>query len=104
MIYEINDSNFEEIIAGGKPVVIDFWAQWCGPCKMMSPIVDELAEEYDGKIIVGKCDVDESEDVPGEYGIMSIPTILFFKDGELVNKNVGACPKDTLKKMFDTLL
>lgn len=101
---EITDANFEEVLASGQPVVVDFWAQWCGPCKMMLPIVGELAEEYEGRIIVGKCDVDENEDVPGEYGIMNIPTMLFFKNGQLVNKHVGATSKADLQKLFDSLL
>ncbi|MCQ2334243.1 MAG: thioredoxin [Paludibacteraceae bacterium] len=104
MLLEITDSNFEELLESGKPMVVDFWAQWCGPCKMMLPIVGELADEYDGKIIVGKCDVDECDDVPAEFGIMNIPTMLFFKDGKLVNKHVGACAKDELQKLFDALL
>lgn len=104
MVHEFTDANFAEYLASGKPVVIDFWAQWCGPCKMMLPIVDELAEEYDGKIIVGKMDVDDNDDIPGEFGIMNIPTMLFFKNGELVNRHVGACKKDELKQLFDALL
>lgn len=104
MTQTFTDANFPSVIATGKPVVIDFWAQWCGPCRMMSPIVDELADEYDGRIVVGKMDVDENDDVPGDFGIMSIPTMLFFKNGQLVNRHVGACPKEELKKLFDELL
>jgi len=104
MVREITDANFADTLAEGKPVVVDFWAQWCGPCKMMLPIVEELANEYGEKIIVGKVDVDENDDITGEYGIMNIPTMLFFKNGELVNRHVGACKKEELQKLFDGLL
>lgn len=103
MVKEITDANFEETLAGGQPVVIDFWAQWCGPCKMMLPIVEELAGEYEGKILVGKCDVDDNEDITSEFGIMNIPTMLFFKNGQLVERHVGACKKEELKALFDKL-
>ena len=88
MALEITDNNFKEILAEGKPVVIDFWAPWCGPCKMVGPIIEELAGEYEGKALIGKCDVDENGDVAAEYGIRNIPTVLFFKNGELVDKQV----------------
>lgn len=90
MALEITDNNFKEILAEGKPVVIDFWAPWCGPCKMVGPIIEELAGEYEGKALIGKCDVDENGDVAAEYGIRNIPTVLFFKNGELVDKQVGS--------------
>ena len=93
MALEITDNNFKEILAEGSPVVIDFWAPWCGPCKMVGPIIDELAKEYEGKVIMGKCDVDENSDLPAEFGIRNIPTVLFFKNGELVDKQVGAVGK-----------
>jgi len=89
MALEITDNNFKEILAEGSPVVIDFWAPWCGPCKMVGPIIDELAKEYEGKVIMGKCDVDENSDLPAEFGIRNIPTVLFFKNGELVDKQVA---------------
>lgn len=104
MVKEITDANFNETLATGKPVVVDFWAEWCGPCKMMSPVIDELADQFDGRIIVGKCNVDDSEDVPAEFGIMSIPTVLFFKNGQLVNKQVGYCDKSKILPLFEALL
>ena len=104
MALEITDSNYKEILAEGKPVVIDFWAPWCGPCKMVGPIIEELAEVYEGQVLIGKCDVDENGDVAAEYGIRNIPTVLFFKNGEVVDKQVGAAGKsacdDKIKKML----
>lgn len=104
MVKTLTDANFNETLASGKPVVVDFWATWCGPCRMMSPVVDELAEEFDGRVVTGKMDVDENDDTPAAYGIMSIPTILFFKNGELVNRHVGACRKEDLRPLFEALL
>ncbi len=104
MVQEITDSNIQEVLASGKPVVIDFWAPWCGPCKMMLPIVDELAEEFGDKLIVGKLNVDENDETCSTYGIMNIPTMLFFKNGELVNRHVGASRKPDLQKLFEELL
>ena len=104
MALEITDSNFQEILAEGKPVVMDFWAAWCGPCKMVGPIIDELATEYDGKVIIGKCDVDENGDVAAEYGIRNIPTVLFFKNGELVDKQVGSAPKSAYVAKIEAIL
>ena len=98
MALEITDNNFKEILAEGKPVVIDFWAPWCGPCKMVGPIIEELAGEYEGKALIGKCDVDENGDVAAEYGIRNIPTVLFFKNGELVDKQVGSAPKPLMQR------
>ena len=104
MALEITDNNYKEILAEGKPVVIDFWAPWCGPCKMVGPIIDELATEYEGKAIIGKCDVDDNDDVASEFGIRNIPTVLFFKDGQLVDKQVGSAPKATYVAKIDALL
>ena len=104
MALEITDNNFKEILAEGSPVVIDFWAPWCGPCKMVGPIIDELAKEYEGKVIMGKCDVDENSDLPAEFGIRNIPTILFLKNGEVVDKFVGAASKAKIEEKFKSLL
>ena len=104
MALEITDSNFKEILAEGKPVVMDFWAPWCGPCKMVGPIIDELATEYEGKVVIGKCDVDENGDVAAEYGIRNIPTVLFFKNGELVDKQVGSAPKSAYVAKIEAIL
>lgn len=104
MALEFTDSNFQEILAEGKPVVMDFWAPWCGPCKMVGPIIDELATEYEGKVIIGKCDVDENGDVAAEYGIRNIPTVLFFKNGELVDKQVGSAPKSAYVAKIEAIL
>lgn len=104
MALEITDNNFKEILAKGTPVVIDFWAPWCGPCKMVGPIIDELAKEYEGRVIMGKCDVDENSDLPAEFGIRNIPTVLFFKDGALVDKQVGAVTKPAFVEKVEKLL
>ena len=104
MALELTDSNFQEILAEGKPVVMDFWAPWCGPCKMVGPIIDELATEYEGKVIIGKCDVYENGDVAVEYGIRNIPTVLFFKNGELVDKQVGSAPKSAYVAKIEAIL
>ena len=104
MALEITDSNFQEILAEGKPVVMDFWAPWCGPCKMVGHLIDELATEYEGKVIIGKCDVDENGDVAAEYGIRNIPTVLFFKNGELVDKQVGSAPKSAYVAKIEAIL
>jgi len=105
MAIEVTDANFEnEVIKAGKPALIDFWAEWCGPCRMIGPIVNELAEEYGDKIVVTKMDVDSNPLIPGKYGIRNIPTILFFKDGEVADKQVGVVPKTALAQKIDALL
>ena len=104
MALEITDNNYKEIVEAGKPTVIDFWAPWCGPCKMVGPIIDELATEYEGKVNIGKCDVDENGDVAAEYGIRNIPTVLFFKEGKLVDKQVGSAPKAAFVAKIKELL
>ena len=104
MALEITDNNYKEILAEGKPVVIDFWAPWCGPCKMVGPIIEELAAEYEGKVAIGKCDVDDNNDAATEFGIRSIPTVLFFKDGQLVDKQIGSSPKAKYVEKIEALL
>jgi len=105
MALEITDSNFEElVIKSEKPVMIDFWAVWCGPCRMVGPIVEEIAKEYEGKAIVGKVDVDSNPNVAIKYSIRNIPTVLFIKNGEVVDKLVGAAPKPRFTEKLDALL
>ena len=104
MAKEFTDENIKEVISSGKPVVVDFWAEWCGPCRMIGPILEELAEEYAGKVEIGKLNVDENIDTPNEYGIRNIPTVLFFKNGELVDKQIGAGPKTIFQSKIEALL
>ena len=103
MALEITDSNFQKSWQR-ESRSLDFWAPWCGPCKMVGPIIDELATEYEGKVIIGKCDVDENGDVAAEYGIRNIPTVLFFKNGELVDKQVGSAPKSAYVAKIEAIL
>jgi thioredoxin 1 len=101
MALEITDANFEEIMKSDKPVLVDFWAEWCGPCRMVGPLVEEISKEYEGKAIVGKVDVDSNPNVSMQFGIRNIPTILFFKGGKVVDKQVGAAPKNVLTQKLD---
>jgi len=102
---EINDGSFEtEVIKSDKPVLVDFWATWCGPCKMIAPILEEVATEYDGKLKIAKMDVDSNTKVASQYGIMSIPTLLFFKNGQLVDQVIGAIPKAQLLSRLSKVL
>ena len=102
MVYKFDESNFDaEVLQSDLPVFVDFYADWCGPCKMMSPVIDKLAEEFDGKIKVGKVNVDENGDLAVRYGIMSIPNMVFFKNGEVADRVVGAIPKPAMKEKFE---
>lgn len=104
MALQITDANFEELVNSGKPMVLDFWAEWCGPCRMVGPIIDELATEYEGRVTIGKMDVDNNNDVVAQFGIRNIPTVLFFKDGKVADKQVGAAPKTTFVSKIEALL
>jgi len=101
---EITDNNFQDIINSDKPVLVDFWAEWCGPCKMIGPVVEEIAGEYSEKAVVGKMDVDANSTIPAQFGIRSIPTLMIFKGGELVDKIVGAVPKHVLVQKLDAAI
>lgn len=102
MALQITDANFEEVVLkSDKPVLVDFWAEWCGPCRMVGPIVEEISKEYDGKAVVGKVDVDSNPNISMQFGIRNIPTLLVFKGGKVVDKQVGAVPKDVLTKKLD---
>jgi thioredoxin 1 len=105
MAVEITDANFEELVMkSDKPVMIDFWAAWCGPCRMVGPIVEELSGEYEGKAVIGKLDVDKFGSIAAKYGVRNIPTILFIKNGEVVDKSVGAVPKAQLVSKLEAVM
>ncbi|MFP4472073.1 MAG: thioredoxin [Bacteroidales bacterium] len=102
MALEFTDANFDEqVLQSDKPVIVDFWAEWCGPCRMVGPIVEDIGTEYEGKVLVGKVDVDNNPGTAAKFGIRNIPTILFFKDGQIVDKQVGAVPKQVLVKKLE---
>lgn len=102
---EINDSNYDELLAQGKPMVLDFWATWCGPCRKVGSTIQELVNEYEGQAIIGKVNIEEdADDLVAEFGIRNVPTILFIKDGEVVDKVVGAAPKSTLEEKLKAIL
>ncbi|MDR0686822.1 MAG: thioredoxin [Dysgonamonadaceae bacterium] len=104
MTIEITNSNFQGLIEAGKLVVADFWAEWCGPCRMIGPVIEELAEQYGDEVIIGKVNVDRDEELPARFGVRNIPTILFFKDGELVDRHVGVARKTVLEEKINQLL
>jgi len=105
MAQEVNDGNFDDLVLkSDKPVLVDFWAEWCGPCRMIAPIIEEISHEYEGKALVVKCDVDSSPGVAAKFGIRNIPTILFFKDGKVADKQVGAVPKNAFVAKLTALI
>jgi thioredoxin 1 len=105
MALEITDTNFEEVVLkSDKPVVVDFWAEWCGPCRMIGPVIEEMSKEYEGKAIIGKVNVDNNPGVSNQFGVRNIPTILFVKNGEIVDKSVGAVPKAQLVAKLNALI
>ena len=104
MALSINSGNLQGLLDSGQPLVIDFWAEWCGPCRMVAPLIEELAAEYAGRVTIGKCDVDENNDLAVRFAVRNIPTILFFKRGQIVDKQIGACPKSALVEKLNKIL
>ena len=105
MAVVVTESNFEEVVLNSeKPVIVDFWAEWCGPCRLIGPIIEEIGEELKDKVVAAKLDVDGNPSIPSKYGIRNIPTVLYFKNGEVVDKQVGAVPKSVLMKKLENLL
>ena len=104
MALTITDSNFDELLAEGKPMVVDFWATWCGPCKKLGPYIEELAENYGDRAIIGKVDVDENDELAIRYGVRNIPTVLFLRNGEIVDKQIGAAPKAVFEAKLQSIL
>ncbi len=105
MALEITDANFEEtVLKSSQPVMVDFWAAWCGPCRMVGPIIDDISKDYDGKVVVGKLDVDANQEFAAKYGVRNIPTVLIFQNGEVVGRQVGVAPKTTYAEALDALL
>ena len=105
MALQITDASFDEVVLkSDKPVLVDFWATWCGPCRMLGPVIEELATEYEGRVVVGKVDVDNNQEFAAKYGVRNIPTVLVFKDGEVVGRQVGVAPKKTYTDTLDSLL
>lgn len=104
MALAITESNFEELLATGKPIVVDFWATWCGPCKKIGPDIEALATDYEGQAIIGKCDVEENDGLAMRFGVRNVPTVIFIKDGQVVDKQVGAAPKATFESKLKAIL
>ena len=104
MALQITDSNFDDLLAQGKPMVVDFWATWCGPCKKIGPYIEELAQQYADQVIIGKVDVDENDGLAIRFGIRNIPTVLFFRTGEVTDKQIGAAPKAAFEAKIQSLL
>lgn len=100
----ITNENYEELAAQGKPMVLDFWATWCGPCKKIAPIIEAIANDYEGQAVIGKVDIEESEELTDKFGVRNVPTILFIKDGEVIDKHVGAAPRATLEEKLKAIL
>lgn len=105
MALEVNDNNFEDVVLNSeKPVIVDFWAEWCGPCRIIAPAMEEISGEYKGKVVVAKCDVDSSPSITAKFGIRNIPTVLYFKNGKVVDKQIGAVPKVNFINKLNALL